>query len=239
MTVNISQLLSTMTTRQKITAGVFAVIIILIIWEVISLFGGGGDTSSPTTAANQSAGMGAAPQTPQPATLSKQQAALSPREAALVKLQQETEAKYVVALNQLQMLKIAKDIAETNQSIMTARLATVTAQKSMVDLLTKPVPPPVSKASYAQGLVNPTASGSAGNVAQEPPEIEVNYTVIAVSQLQNKWGAVLGYQGKLYGVSVGDILPPDESRVLAISKSGVILLDKNKMRRKVSLVSII
>jgi hypothetical protein len=62
--------------------------------------------------------------------------------------------------------------------------------------------------------------------------------VISVSQLQNRWGAVLGYQGNLYSVFSGDVLPPDGSKVISISKSGVIL-EKNGIRTLVSMVPVI
>ena len=51
----------------------------------------------------------------------------------------------------------------------------------------------------------------------------------------NRWTAVLGSQGKLYNVAVGDVLA-DGERVLSISKSGVIL-EKEGKSKKISIIS--
>lgn len=237
--------IANMTTRQKIIAGIFVLIAILIIWQVIGMFGGGSKAPAslavkPGNGMNAKApGGGMQPSMPQPAQLAKQPA-MSEREAELVKLQQETQAKYLSALNELQILKINREIAETNQAIMAAKFATVTSQKNIVDLLTKPA---ATAATYAQGLAGP--GGPPSTQPPSPPQpavpvvqLEVNYTVISVSKLQNRWNAVIGYQGSLFNVFVGDILPPDGSKVIAIGKYGVIL-EKYGVRKKISMVSII
>ena len=117
---------------------------------------------------------------------------------------------------------------------MTAKLDTVTSEKKVVDLLAPPVPV-ATAATYAQGLEG--IDGHKSTTTTSSPQTEANYTVISVSQLQSKWGAVLGYQGSLYNVSLGDVLP-DKSIVLHIDKSGVIL-EKDSVRKKISLVPII
>jgi len=253
---DIMQQFKNMTTRQKVTAGVFILILIIIIWQVAGLFGGGGTTTPvPAPATRPTTMTGAAPgaapgmaqpqpQKPLPAQLQKQQP-MSQREMELLKLQQETQTKYLSALNELQMLRVERELAETNQAIATARLATVTAQKGIVDLLAPPAPQITP--DYARGLVMPGTARPAQPTQppiQMPPTIsapsqpEISYTVISVSQLRYKWNAVLGYQGSLYNVTVGDILPPDGSKVVSIDRSGVIL-EKNNVRKKISLVPII
>ena len=249
------QWLGSFTTRQKVTAGIFALVILFLLWQVIGLFRGG---SSPTPAARpgiapagtaMSAGApgGVGPQQPlppQPAQLRPKEAQMSPREAELMKLQQETEAKYIEALNELQMLRITRDIAETNKAIAAAKLETVTAEKNIVDLLTKPAMPQLPAGAYGPGLVSPVPSGSVIPqvpqipVAQQPPTPAISYVVISVSRLQNRWNAVLGSQGKLYNVSVGDVLPPDGSKVMSIDRTGVVI-QKDGARKKLSMVSAI
>src|SRR5690606_24594193 len=137
------------------------------------------------------------------------------------------------AVNELQMLKIQRDIAETNKAIAGAKLDTVNAQKNIVTLLA-----PEQPSNYAQHLVNPT--GAAAPTAGTPPPtiIEVPYTVISVTEIQGRWGAVIGAQGKLYNVHVGDVLPADKSKVISINKSGVVL-EKDGVKKIVSLVPII
>ncbi|HLB42955.1 MAG TPA: hypothetical protein VJN02_08960 [Gammaproteobacteria bacterium] len=239
------QFLSTMTTRQKVTAGVFALIMIIVIWQVIGLFGGGDEPVSSST-------MVSAPPpqqlTPQLAPLP--QSAVSQREKELLQQQQFIEAKYIAALNELQMLKLEREIAETNKAIIDARLGMVTAQKSIVNLLSPPPPPQVTQGAYAQGLVGgaitPTPTAAIESSPQSEPQQsgaarqtqEGNYMVVSISQLKYKWSAVLGYQTNLYHVFVGDVLPPDGSTVISINRSGVVL-EKNGVKKKISLVPII
>lgn len=217
------------TTRQKITALIFLMVMIFLIWEGIGLFRGSSSSSTPVKANSMMSANMSNMMTPQPAALPKP-VAMTPREMELMRLQQETEAKYLAALNELQMLKIEREIAESNKAIMSARLDTIKSEKSIVDLLLPAIPAP---GTYAKNLVNPVTS----SITQAAPA-EVNYTVISVSQLQYKWNAVLGYQGALYNVSVGDILPADGSTVMVIDKSGVIL-EKNGVKKKISLVPVI
>lgn len=257
MTPDKSQVSSAMTTRQKITIAAFAIIILVILWQIYSLLRG--SSPSPTTMPGAAKGNPSAmntnmpmkPAAPQPAQLMKPQPAMmSQEEANMLRMQQQAESQYLSAINQLQMLKIERDIAETNKAIMTAKLDTVTAEKGIVDLLQPPAPPP-TQATYARGLLNPGIPTTPQNIVNQPPppvsEVnvqratvtpEVNYTVISVSRLQSQWAAVLGYQGNLFNVKVGDILPADGSVVVSVGNSGV-LLERKGIRRKISLVPII
>ncbi|MBA3661301.1 MAG: hypothetical protein H0W64_06215 [Gammaproteobacteria bacterium] len=246
MTANRKQLLSSMSTRQKVTVVVFILVLLFLLWQIYALLA---TPSSPSTPVNKVPAVvmptlqNSAPQSaplPRPSVL-------TPQEAAIQQMQQETESKYLTALNELQMLRIVRDIAETNKAIMSAKLDTLTAEKSIVDLL-KP-PPVVTPGAYAQTLITPTGGVNSTtatttpplNIAPPPPTLQANelpYTVISVSQLQYRWGAVLGLQGNLYSVQVGDVLPMDQSRVVSIDKGGVIL-EKGALRRRISLVPII
>ncbi len=261
------QAVTSMSTRQKVTIAVFVVVVLVVLWEVIGLFGGGTPSAPRTqtttttttehmTATGPGGAMGGGPispmqQQPQSAQLIKQEP-MTQREMELMKLQQETQAKYLSAINELQLLKVSKDIAETNQAIAKAKLATIAAEKNIVTLLSPPVPQ-VTPAGYAASLVNQgsgaVASAPAQPPAQTPPPSQVtttttttqpaaSYTVVSVSQLQYRWNAVLGYQGNLYNVSVGDVLPADGSKVISIDKSGV-WLEKNNAKKKISLIPII
>ena len=257
MALNIQQL-SAMTPRQKATAGLFVIIVLIILWQAKGLFGGGEEAAPPASlstinaggAISPSASGGASPPqlTPQPESLPRS-SAMSPRELELMRLQQETEAKYITALNELQMLKIERQIADVNKAIMSAKLDTITAQKNIVNLLTVPQPQ-VTRSTYTQGLLGPStteeaAAASSLSSAQAAPQQqvsttnqEVSYTVISVSQIKYKWNAVLGYQGRLYSITVGDVMPLDGSKVVSIDGSGVVL-EKDGVRKKISLVPII
>ncbi|SRR5579885_2800151 len=239
-----TQALSNMTTRQKATAGVVAVVVLIILWQLYSMLGGGKSVPKPAAtpaAMTKPAGPGAMPSaggemqppqmiTPKPAELTPAPA-MSESEAQILKMQQETQAKYIEAMNELQMLKVARDIAQTNKDIAAANLAKVTSDKKIVDLLAPPAPPP-TPATYAKNIANPPAS------AESTITQEVKYTVISVSQLQYRWTAVIGWQGNLYNVHVGDVLPPDGSSIVSIAKDGVVLM-KDGVKKKISLVPII
>jgi type IV pilus biogenesis protein PilP len=230
-----SKATSSTDTRKKITIGITAVVVLIVIWQIMGLFGGG---SSPAPASTPEAAKNAPPPmpTPTPATLAAtQQQPMTQREAELMRLQQETEAKYISALNQLQMLQVEKDIADTNKDIAKAKLDTVTAQKGIVDALSVPAQPPGG--AFVQGLSG-TQQTTTTTTETKPVINEVTYTVVSVSQLRYRWSAVMSYMNALYSVSVGDILPPDGSKVISIDKSGVTL-EKDGGKKKVSMVPII
>jgi type IV pilus biogenesis protein PilP len=238
MTTDRAQLSGGGSPRQKIIAGLVLLVFAFLAWQVYGMFASGSSPATPAATANAVPTM----PTPQPAQLPQvAKAPLSDREQALMALQQETQAKYLAALNELQMLKVEKDIAETNKAIVTAKLDTVTAQKNMVDLL-QPSKPAPTQAEYSQNLVNPTGAnasatpGVASGATSAPVD---NYTVISVSHLQGRWNAVMGYQGRLMNVFVGDTLPVDGSQVTNIDKSGVTLKLKDGNTKKISMVSII
>lgn len=156
----------------------------------------------------------------------------------LLELQKETQQKYLDQLNQLQLLKIQREIAETNQAIANARLATVTAEKNVSDLLTRPSAgqpqPPVFPTTLTPPGTPPTGQES---IPLPPPTAETTYTVISVAMQLGRWSAVLGYEGKLFNVSIGDVLPVDGSKVAEIDKNGVVLQEKDGKRRRFNIVS--
>lgn len=256
---------SGMPTKQKLIIAAVIIIMLVIIWQVVELMGIGGSTTPPPVMkqpANQAAkSVGATPaqagvRTAFPANnQAMQQAELKQAQVAsdtrFVQLQQESEQRYLSKINDLEDLKIQRAIAETNQAIATAKLATVTAEKSISDLLTKPVVPEVPAGIYANKLTSPTnipenmtslpgggqlPPGISNSLVSSPSSAE--YTVISVSMQLGKWSAVVGYQGKLYNVVVGDVLPADNSVVVRINKNGVVLRKGGKSR-KVSIMSAI
>ena len=224
-----------MTTRQKATIGIFALVVVVIIWQVIGLFKSSSPEITPVPQSQMSPSAAMPQAAPASVVVQKKPPVITEREAALIRLQQQTEEKYLNALNELQMLKVERDIAETNKAIASAKLDTVTAQKSTVDILTKPS---VSEGNYAQGLATPGSPPNQPSGSAPMVSTEANYLVISVTQLQQRWSAVLGLQGKLYTVYVGDVLPPDGSKVISIDKSGVTL-EKGDVKKKISLVPVI
>lgn len=216
--------------RQKIVAGIVVVVLIFLIWQIYGMFSGG-STAVSTNTAQQAA----PPPPPQPVQLVAKPIAMTPREMELAKAQADIQAKYVATLNELQALKLTQQIAETNQAIMTAKLATVTAEKNIVEVVSSATMPMMPN-NYVQNLGGEAPKQPQTDV--KPAPLVVSYSVISVSQLQYKWHAVLSYNGNLYSVTTGDILPADGSKVVSISKSGVEL-ERNGVVTKVSLVPII
>ena len=248
-----------MPVKQKATIGALVVVVLIVIWQIIGLMGGSGNSTPPSAEVNpvppkapvrSSAG---APQSGMSATSASatamssqaaQQAELRQAQvmsdSRFLELQQASEQKYLGKINDLEDLKIQRAIAETNQAIAAAKLATVTAEKNISDLLTKPAAPEVPAGAYANKLTNPALQGEAvaGQGPPSAPAQETQYTVISVSMQLGKWSAVIGAQGKLYNVSVGDVLSADGSVVENISKSGVILRKDGKTK-KVSITTAI
>lgn len=238
------QVVSKMSPRTIITAVALVLVVIFLIYQVYGLIGGGGSAPTPPPKTVKPMAAASPMMQPQPALITPQHASLpkqqpvSQREIELMQMQQQMEVKYIQVVNELQMLKLSREIAETNQAIVAAKLATITAQKNILNLL-RPAPPEVQPAPYR--VITPTATPTAQPKTSppiSPIQPEVNYSVISVSKLQNRWSAVIGYQNDLYHVSVGDILPPDQSKVLTINKSG-IMLEKNGVKRLISMVPMI
>lgn len=240
MTSDKVQALTSMSTRQKVIAAVFVVVIIIILWQLKDMFGGSSESSTPVAKRATSsstrptaAGGAASPQNLTPKVVDIMQTQpTTEREAELMKLQQETEMKYLQALNELQVLKVRKEIANTNKDISTAQLSKVVAEKKIVDLLAPPPPPPQQPAAQSIKTVQTASFASSGL------DLEAKYTVISVSQLQGRWNAVLNYKGNMFNVRVSDILPPDGSVVMSIGKDGVII-ERDGNKRKISIVSAI
>lgn len=273
---------SRLDTRQKVIGGVFVVIVLIILWQVMGLFGGGTTTpATPTPAPQAKQGTpGTMTKTPPVATANPTavtppavQAQPQPVQTApltvdntLLETEKKSQQKYIDTLNQLQLLKIQRDIAETNQAIAVAKLATVTAENAVSNLLTKPAAPIIPPSAYSNMLVNPTQQGTLStqfppgkqslptrgeetaptttttgkpteapsNPPPSPPEAQ--YSVISVSMQMGQWKAVIGFQGKLYSVSVGDVLPADKSVIVSINRDAVIL-EKDGKKKKISIIS--
>lgn len=245
--------------KQKVIVVALILIVAFLGWQVKSMLFGGGDSSTPApkpaTTASSKMMTNAAPQAgqiaagsptvngqpamPQAVTLPTA-AALPPQsENELLRLQRETQSKLLESLNTLQMLKVQRDIAEMSQAIAAAKLATVTAEKNISDLLTKPAAPQVPISAYTEKLgVSAPVGGptEAGAPSTTPTVSAASYVLLSVSMQFDKWSAVLGYQGKLLNVSVGDVLPTDGSVVTAINKDS-ITLEKDGKKAKLSLVS--
>lgn len=231
--------------KQRITIVIFLMLSLFVVWEGLSLFLGGGNQStvlSPSQAAvaatlpvmkteppkNPPAKVepAAIPQTPPrppgaPASTPQEsypQAVAIPPPSVVIERQDQIQNKYVSALNELQMLKIQKEIAETSQAIVAAKLATATAEKSISDLLSEAAAaaaPSEKKATTSTALVSPPPLSAV--------ETGGGYTVQSVSYEQDKWHAVIKFKNKLYDVGVGDLVPPDRSLVKHIDQSGVTL----------------
>lgn len=233
-----------MNTRQRIILVVLVLVIIVIGYMI---FGGGEKPSvqqtpvkqtvmsntkpamaaSAPTAQTPSAVPGNPPavsMTPPGQDVAQLKPAVIPKNPELLKLQETSQEKYINALNELQMLKVQRDIAENSQAIAAAKLATVTAEKNINDLLTRPVLPGGDQAAPQRQAT--------------PYLTEIPYSVVSVAWAGGQWHAVLSYQGKNYSVCRGDTLPVDGSVVALITRDGVVL-KRDTVTRKLNIVSTI
>jgi type IV pilus biogenesis protein PilP len=238
--------LSSLNTRQKGIIVAFIVIIAALVWQVMGIMGGGSKAplTTPTANKNPPAASSGNNSQPPPAVASNQpevKQVTVQNEPQFLKLQKMTEEKYVGKMNELEDLRIQRQIAETNQAIAAAKLATVTAEKGISDLLTRPMTPAAPISSFSNELVTPTTTSSGSPPApvtppEQPQAPPVDYTLISVSMQLNKWSAVLGYQNGFFNVSVGDVLPVDGSTVTSITKNNITLKKEGKTR-KLNIVS--
>jgi hypothetical protein len=230
--------LSSMDTRQKVIAGIMVIVVLIIIWQLFGLFSGG---SKPVThSANRSTATGApnnmnappsAPKPTQVTQISPQPAPVNAEDEAMLKSQQQAQQQYMTALIQLQNLRIAQSISQTNKEIAKNNYDTIVAEKKMVDLLSGG---PSNAPSYNQTL----SGGKQESTPQAVVSPLVNYTLVSVTQTHDIWSAVVGNQGTLYHVRIGDTLPADGSKVIAINSHSIII-EKDGEQRQLSLVSII
>jgi len=160
----------------------------------------------------------------------------------MIKDQEKNQIQYLGSLNKLQNLKVEREIAETSQAIATAKLTTAKAEKDMSDLLTQTTQKQqISLQDYANKLAANPTNALTGMPPTGPATVTVSttketaatipapeYVVLSVSMLRDKWNAIIGNKGKLYNVSVGDVLPDDNSIVTAINTNGVTLRVHNQ-----------
>lgn len=224
--------------RQLIIGLIFFIVILIVAWQVYSLFKGEGTTAPqarPTNIPNaptQQPNLPPQPAVPKPTT-TLPKPTLTIQEIEQIKLQKQNEERYINAVNQLQMLKIEQQIAEANKAIITAKLDTVKAQKSITDLSQ-----PINSGVPFIPSVTPTAPTSTNSSADGINMLSSIYTVISVSQLQGKWSAVLSTKDKLYQVHVGDELPDTGAKIITIDSNGVMFKIGDE-QRKLALISII
>jgi hypothetical protein len=247
------------TSRQKVIIAVMVIVVLIIAWQIIGLMGNGSTSAPPAIQAvvkmdaakpsNKSSNMTnqsnialSNTQKPSPEPLADD----SLRQGSIVndpqfnRLQRITEEKYVGKLNELEELRIQRQIAETNQAITAAKLATITAEKDIGDLLTKPSSPGVSYSSQSVRTsvdLGPMGAESVQTPAAPPPPQELApYKLMSVSMLLNKWTAIVSLLDTMFSVGIGDTLPPDGSVVTGITKNSMTLKKEGKYR-KVSITS--
>ncbi len=224
--------------QTKIKIGAAVVVLLIVIYMMIGMFSSG--TEEPPK-------MKPNPDIPKPGELmpappkpaQQSAAAAESSDAKLLALQTEAQARYMTALNELQMLKINKDIAEANKAIMKAKEDTVTSQVKIVTLLTPPAPP-APPAQVEQKPVNPgLADVSLRGVPPAPAQPKNDdMSVVSVTNIRGRWMAVINGGKALYKVTIGDTIPDEESTVVSIDRSGVTV-EKDGTKRKIYMNSVI
>lgn len=260
---NMKERLSQVTSRQKIIIVFMILVVLIIVWQVIEIMGVGSHSAPPAIQPVANKHEGSSPDTKiasgsnQVSTPTPGANNVPPSGAANVnvvqpgsivndpqfnRMQKITEEKYFGKLNELEELRIQRQIAEVNQAIAAAKLATVTAEKNISDLLTGgPGPSPAANQpgktsadmSPPPGLpINGPAGEGAHQLTTFVPKVEaVPYSLVSVSLLLNRWTAVISMQNTMFTVGVGDTLPPDGSVVTNINKNSVTLRKDGKSRK--------
>jgi hypothetical protein len=198
--------------KQKIMIVAIIVVVLFVAWQVLGLRGGGNNNAAitpsspsapnamgpkPMTAANGSSqmapGISTPPPAPAPTPTAPQQVTLPAASTELGNSQSQAQTEYVNALNRLQLLKVKREIDETETAIATAELNRMTAEKSIADMIlakqqaaaaaqeVAPVPPP--------STVAPT--NAPPPPIMQPRQPEVAYTLQSVSYEGSKWSAVI------------------------------------------------
>jgi type IV pilus biogenesis protein PilP len=127
------------------------------------------------------------------------------------------------------MLKLQKEIDETKTAIAAAELNRMTAEKNIADMITSTQN--IAPAAPAPAATNQAAPPPPPQVIHGPPvKSEASYTLMSVSYEGGRWSAVVGLEGKLFTVSVGDVLQPDDSVVMAINKKEIQLKRDTRTR---------
>lgn len=148
--------------RKKAKAGMIFLVLVLMVWQVSSMFGkaansppkisgkgsgnvavaqapAGAPSAAPAVAPTMPQGPGSAGKMPPDVTPKKaqveQMTPMTEREMALMKLQQDTQVKYLEAINELQLLKVRKDIAVTDKDISAANQSKVESDKKIIEML--------------------------------------------------------------------------------------------------------
>lgn len=256
------------TSRQKVIIVVMIIVVLIIVWQIVGLMGN--DSNPPAPVIQPTSKMNASKpdekgvkntpvQAEAPSSDQIQKPSSGPevddnlKQASIVndpqfnRMQRMTEEKYVGKLNELEELRIQRQIAETNQAIAAAKLATVTAEKDISDLLTAPAPgsspyltnqPAKTSVDVTPPSMGGEQSANASDIPKilTPPPEAAPYKLMSVSMLFNKWTAVVSLQNTMFNVGVGDILPPDGSVVTNINKNS-ITLKKDGKSRKVSITA--
>lgn len=218
--------------KKRIMTGLLIVILMIIIWQLFGLFSN--NTPAPLPSKSNNMSVSTTQKMPQSKPLIPENTIKTAEE----KLREAESARYLAAIDELQLLKVHKEIAETNRDIAKAGQETVNAQRNTLEVLSG-IMPPSNASGYAANLGAQAAPVPAPTPAPAATNTRTEYVVVSVSMLQGKWAAVLGNQGQLFNVSVGDVIPLDQSKVLAIDRGGVLIADTLGNRKRLSLVPII
>lgn len=203
-----NKILSMLNHRQKYIAIALTLVLLIICWQIYQMF----------TSENQSPPIKIA-QAPTPKPEQVQQinepAIIATAEKTLTAEEQATRQQYLDAVNQLQMLRIKANIAETTKKITADKLETATNEKKIEDL---------NSSSIISSSSSMSALSSFPKADVPPPIIKViKYRVASVTETKGKWSAIISSHGTLYNVRIGDTLPDDGAKIVAIFKNGVTI----------------
>ncbi len=198
--------------RQKFICGLVLVAVVILIWQLYSLFGGESSPIStvPKTQTITSLKEAASPtQVMQTTTQSPGKKAQLENPAATSEIS-EGQQQYLALVNEYQLVEIQRLIAQDQAAIASARA-------SMAESLAKINQSGAGDAGSAGALASSIVA--AGN---QPGDYELIYT----GQDNGEWSATLKRNGQFNDVTAGSILP-DGDKVLSVDDNGVLIQEGN------------
>jgi hypothetical protein len=218
--------------KQKIMLAITIVIILIVVWNIIGLSGGGGGSETPSPQPPMASlnkpmptTTAATPVTALPVVNEPKQAPI-PEDNDIFKLSRQTQEDYLKDLNQLQLLKVEREITETQVAIASAELNRKMAEHNISEFI-------INKSGRADLTEENTSAAVpiTSNITQpiEQPRVS-SYVLHSVSYEGGKWNAVIGFQGKMSTATVGDVLE-DGSVVFSINRNAVILKNGNATKK--------
>ncbi len=193
--------------RQKFIFGLVVIAIVILVWQMVSLFGGESSPLSTKPKVQTITSLketGSPTQVMQPARQTAQPTAQTEKSSSPEI--NENQQQYLALVNEYQLVEIQRLIAQDQAAIASARA-------SMAESLSKMNQAGAGNAGGAGALASSIAAAN-----NQPGDYELIYT----GQDNGEWSATLKRNGQFNDVTAGSVLP-DGDKVLSVDDNGVLI----------------